>query len=55
MLHGLTAAITDVTNPAIRETVFASEVLFGRDEYASQWIARYREKQRLAADLVTAR
>jgi 5-methyltetrahydrofolate--homocysteine methyltransferase len=55
MSHGLTAAITDATNPAIREAVFAAEVLFARDKYAAQWIARYREKQRTAADLAAAR
>jgi 5-methyltetrahydrofolate--homocysteine methyltransferase len=53
--HGLTAAITDAANPAIREAVFASEVLFARDQYAAHWIARYREKQRTAADLAAAR
>lgn len=49
MSHGLTSAITDATNPAIREAVLASEVLFGRDEYAFGWIARYREKQKVGA------
>ena len=51
MASGLTAAITDITNPAIRETVLACEVLRGRDEYAFQWIQHYREKERTAAEL----
>lgn len=55
MSHGLTAAITDATNPVIREAVFASEVLFAHDGYSAQWIARYREKQRAAAEMAAAR
>jgi 5-methyltetrahydrofolate--homocysteine methyltransferase len=55
MSHGLTAAILDVTNSVIREAVFAGELLFARDEYAAQWIARYREKQKAAADLAAVR
>lgn len=46
MAHGLTCAITDVTNETIRQAVKASDVLLGRDEYAVSWIAGYRERQR---------
>jgi|SRR5579871_276697 len=52
MSHGLTSAITDATNPLIREAVWASDVLFGRDDYAARWIARYREKQRESEELL---
>jgi 5-methyltetrahydrofolate--homocysteine methyltransferase len=54
MSHGLTCAITDPTNPQIRETVLACELLFGRDEYALQWIAAYREKQKRVSEPILA-
>ncbi|MGH7461455.1 MAG: dihydropteroate synthase, partial [Longimicrobiales bacterium] len=47
MAGGLTCAITDPTNPVIRQAVLASDVLFGHDEYATAWIAQYREKQKV--------
>ncbi len=43
---GLTCAITDATNPVIREIVRAGDVMLGQDEYAASWIARYRERQK---------
>ncbi|MBI3243166.1 MAG: dihydropteroate synthase [Chloroflexi bacterium] len=46
MACGLTCAITDPTNPMIRQAVLASDVLFGHDEYAAAWIAQYRAKQK---------
>jgi len=49
MTCGLTCAITDPTNPVIREAVRASDVLLGHDEYAVSWIAKFREKQKAAA------
>jgi 5-methyltetrahydrofolate--homocysteine methyltransferase len=49
MACGLTCAITDPTNPVIRQAVLASDVLFGRDEYAANWIARYRQARRAEA------
>lgn len=49
MACGLTCAITDPTNPMIRQAVLASDVLFGADAYAAAWIAQYREKQKAAA------
>ena len=42
MVCGLTAAITDPTNPVIRQAVLASDVLLGHDSYAMAWIADYR-------------
>jgi len=45
MACGLTCAITDPTNPIIRQTVLANNVLFGHDEYAAAWIADYRQRQ----------
>lgn len=46
MLCGLTCAITDPTNPAIHQSILASDLLLGRDEYAMRWIAKFREKQK---------
>jgi 5-methyltetrahydrofolate--homocysteine methyltransferase len=46
MTHGLTCAITDVTNETIRQAVKGSDVLLGRDEYAMNWIADYRNRQK---------
>lgn len=43
---GLTSAIADVTQPAIREALLASDLLMTRDEYATRWLAYYREKQK---------
>jgi 5-methyltetrahydrofolate--homocysteine methyltransferase len=45
MPHGLTCAITDATDPAIRQAVRASDVLLGHDEYAVSWIAEFRLKK----------
>jgi 5-methyltetrahydrofolate--homocysteine methyltransferase len=50
MLCGLTCAITDPTAPVIRQSILASDLLLGRDEYAVTWIARFREKQKSAND-----
>src|SRR5262249_37986733 len=44
MTCGLTAAITDPTNPVIRQSVLASDVLLGHDPYAVSWIADYRSR-----------
>jgi len=44
MVCGLTAAITDPTNPIIRRAVLASDVLLVHDPYASAWIADYRSR-----------
>ena len=46
MVCGLTAAITDPTNPVIRQAVLASDVLLGHDPYAVAWIADYRSRQK---------
>ena len=43
---GLTCAITDATNPVICEMVRAGDVMLGQDEYAANWIARFREKRK---------
>ncbi len=45
---GLTAAITDVTNDWIRQSVRAGDVLLGQDAYAVNWIAAFREKRKAA-------
>lgn len=49
MACGLTCAITDPTNPVIRQAILASDVLYGHDEYAAAWIADFRERQKAAA------
>ena len=46
MPHGLTCAITDAMNDTIRASVRASDVLLGHDEYAVNWIAEFRAKQK---------
>jgi len=51
MTCGLTCAITDPTNPALRQAVMASDVLLGHDEYAVQWIAQFRERRKAAASV----
>jgi 5-methyltetrahydrofolate--homocysteine methyltransferase len=54
MLCGLTCAITDPTNPVIRQAVLASDVLMGHDEYAAAWIGDFRARQKAAAQAVAA-
>ncbi len=49
MVNGLTCAITDATNPVIMQAVKASDVLLGKDEYAVNWIAEFRARQKAAA------
>jgi len=49
MLCGLTCAITDPTNPVIRQAVLASNVLMGHDEYAAGWIGDFRARQKAEA------
>ncbi len=51
MAHGLTCAITDATDPTIRQAVRASDVLLGHDEYAVSWIAEFRKKKAAASKL----
>lgn len=51
MLCGLTCAITDPTNPAIRQAVLASDVLLGHDPYATAWIADFRAQKVAASAL----
>lgn len=46
MACGLTCAITDATNAVIKQAVLASDVLYGKDEYAAHWIAHYRQAKR---------
>lgn len=48
MTCGLSCAITDATNPLIRQSVMASDVLLGHDQYAVNWIADFRERQKVA-------
>jgi 5-methyltetrahydrofolate--homocysteine methyltransferase len=44
MRAGLTCAITNPLIDAVRQSVLASNLLLGRDEYAMAWIADYRER-----------
>lgn len=48
MVSGLTCAIADPTNPVIMQAVKASDVLLGKDEYAVNWIADFRARQKAA-------
>ncbi len=50
MPAGLTCAITDSTNPVIRQGILAADVLLGHDPYASAWIRDFRARQRAAAE-----
>ena len=43
---GLTSAITNPLEPAVRQAVLAGDLLLGRDEYAMRWIADYRGRSR---------
>jgi 5-methyltetrahydrofolate--homocysteine methyltransferase len=42
---GLTSAITNPLAHAVRKAVQASDLLMGRDEYASRWIAAFRAEK----------
>jgi 5-methyltetrahydrofolate--homocysteine methyltransferase len=46
---GLTCAITNALEPAVRKAVMAGDLLLGRDEYAMRWIADFREQQKKVA------
>lgn len=46
--RGLTSAITDITQPGIREALLAADLLFARDDHAARWLAHFREKQKAA-------
>jgi 5-methyltetrahydrofolate--homocysteine methyltransferase len=46
---GLTSAITNPLSPAVRKSILASDLLLGRDQYATRWIADFRAEARLAA------
>ncbi|MBZ5577234.1 MAG: dihydropteroate synthase [Acidobacteriia bacterium] len=50
MSCGLTSAIADITQPAVREAVLAGDLLCARDENAAHWLARYREKRKAMDD-----
>lgn len=46
---GLTCAITNPLEPAVRKAVMAGDLLLGHDEYATRWIADFREQQKKVA------
>ena len=48
MRAGLTCAITNPLIDEVRKAVMASDLLLGHDEYATAWIADFRERQRKA-------
>ena len=48
MRAGLTCAITNPLVEEVRRAVLASNLLLGHDEYATAWIADFRERQRKA-------
>jgi 5-methyltetrahydrofolate--homocysteine methyltransferase len=47
--HGLTSAIMDARRDETVESVRATDLLLGRDEWGARWIARHRERQAAAA------
>ena len=51
MMAGLTAAITNPLEPAVRTSILAADLCLGRDDYGGRWIKafRKREKAKLAA------
>lgn len=44
MQSGLTSAITDPTNAVIRQAILATDLLLGKDDYATNWIADFRKR-----------
>jgi 5-methyltetrahydrofolate--homocysteine methyltransferase len=46
--RGMTAAITDPTQPELRTTLLACDLLMGHDEFAMKWIRAYRAAQKAA-------
>ena len=44
MQSGLTSAITDPTNAVIRQAILATDLLLGKDDYAMNWIADFRQR-----------
>jgi len=48
MHAGLTCAITNPLVPEVRKAVQASDLLFGHDEYAMNWISAFRAEQKKA-------
>jgi 5-methyltetrahydrofolate--homocysteine methyltransferase len=46
---GLTCAITNPLEPAVRKAVMAGDLLLGHDEYAMRWIADFRQQQKKVA------
>jgi 5-methyltetrahydrofolate--homocysteine methyltransferase len=48
MHAGLTCAITNPLEPAVRRAVLAGDLLLGHDEYAMRWIAHFRAEQAVA-------
>jgi len=44
MQSGLTSAITDPTNAVIRQAILATDLLLGKDDYAANWIADFRQR-----------
>lgn len=49
MAAGLPSAITNPLVPAIRKATLAGDLLLGRDEYASRWIAAFRAGRQTAS------
>jgi 5-methyltetrahydrofolate--homocysteine methyltransferase len=45
---GLTSAIANPTEPAVRQAILAGDLLLGRDEYAMRWIADFRRRRAAA-------
>lgn len=44
LAHGVTCPIANPLAPGVRETVLAADLLLGKDEWAMNWIADYRNR-----------
>ena len=49
MMHGLTAAITNVLEAEIARAVLAGDLMLGRDPFGGRWMSYYRRIQKAAA------
>ena len=48
MAQGLTAAITNPLEPAVRTAILAADLLLGHDAYSSKWIKDFRKRAKAA-------
>jgi 5-methyltetrahydrofolate--homocysteine methyltransferase len=46
MTQGLTAAITNPLEPAVKTAILGADLLLGRDAYGSKWIKDFRKREK---------